>query len=81
MVRAAGVAPARRRRDPVDLEGHSFVLTRRASHPEDGVINLSQYVEPGWALQTLENGPPGRGYLLEQRVGDRAEQDPRRSWC
>jgi DNA-binding NarL/FixJ family response regulator len=34
------------------------------------VVVLSQYVEPAWALQLLEAGSAGRGYLLKERVGD-----------
>jgi DNA-binding NarL/FixJ family response regulator len=33
-------------------------------------VVLSQYVEPQWALDLLERGSDGRGYLLKERVGD-----------
>jgi DNA-binding NarL/FixJ family response regulator len=39
-------------------------------HPEVGVVVLSQYVESGYAMQLLQNGTAGRGYLLKDRVGD-----------
>ena len=42
----------------------------RAQHPDIGVVVLSQYVEPSWALQLLDHGAAGRGYLLKERVGD-----------
>jgi DNA-binding NarL/FixJ family response regulator len=54
-------------------EGIRAAEALRDSHPEIGVLVLSQYVEPGWALQLLERGSGGRGYLLKERVGDLAE--------
>jgi DNA-binding NarL/FixJ family response regulator len=42
----------------------------RASHPETGVVVLSQYVEPEYALSLLEKGAAGRAYLLKERVSD-----------
>jgi serine/threonine-protein kinase len=42
----------------------------RAAHPEVGVLVLSQYVEPAYALQLLEDHPEGIGYLLKERVFD-----------
>jgi DNA-binding NarL/FixJ family response regulator len=39
-------------------------------HPEVGVVVLSQYVEPGYALALLEHGSSGRAYLLKERVSD-----------
>lgn len=39
-------------------------------HPSVGVMVLSQYLEPDYALRLLENEPSGRGYLLKDRVGD-----------
>jgi len=42
----------------------------RASHPEVGVVVLSQYVEPDYALALLEHGSDGRAYLLKERVSD-----------
>ena len=38
--------------------------------PEVGVVVFSQYVEPGYALRLLSDGPPGRGYLLKDHVAD-----------
>src|SRR3954464_47802 len=34
-------------------------------HPEVGVVVLSQYLEPGYAMRLLEEGTAGRGYLLK----------------
>jgi DNA-binding NarL/FixJ family response regulator len=42
----------------------------RASHPSVGVVVLSQYVEPDYALALLEHGADGRAYLLKERVSD-----------
>lgn len=38
--------------------------------PEVGVVVLSQYVEPEWALRLFEPTSAGRAYLLKERVGD-----------
>ncbi len=42
----------------------------RESHPSVGVVVLSQYVEPEYALALLEHGSDGRAYLLKERVSD-----------
>jgi DNA-binding NarL/FixJ family response regulator len=42
----------------------------RDSHPSVGVVVLSQYVEPDYALALLEHGSDGRAYLLKERVSD-----------
>jgi DNA-binding NarL/FixJ family response regulator len=42
----------------------------RVSHPSVGVVVLSQYVEPDYALALLEHGSDGRAYLLKERVSD-----------
>ncbi len=44
-----------------------------ARHPTTGVIVLSQYLEPHYALALLESGSSGRGYLLKDRLGNRAQ--------
>ena len=51
-------------------EGIQVATTLRASHPTVGVIVLSQYAEPSYALTLLETGSDGRGYLLKERVHD-----------
>jgi DNA-binding NarL/FixJ family response regulator len=38
-------------------------------YPLVGVVVLSQYAAPGYALALLEHGSSGRGYLLKERVG------------
>ena len=44
----------------------------RAQYPEVAVLVLSQYVEPSYAMQLLEEHPERCGYLLKERVGDPA---------
>ena len=42
----------------------------RQNRPEIGVVVLSQYAEPAYALDLLEDGSEGRAYLLKERVSD-----------
>jgi DNA-binding NarL/FixJ family response regulator len=42
----------------------------RAEHPEVGVLLLSEYVEPSYAMRLLEEHPERVGYLLKERVFD-----------
>ena len=42
----------------------------RAEHPEVGVLVLSQYIEPSYAMRLLEEHPERVGYLLKERVFD-----------
>jgi DNA-binding NarL/FixJ family response regulator len=53
-------------------EGIRAALKLRETHPELGVVVLSQYAEPGYALALLEDGSDRRAYLLKDRVDDRA---------
>jgi DNA-binding NarL/FixJ family response regulator len=54
-------------------EGLDAAQRIRAEHPQVGVLVLSQYVEPHHAMQLLEDGASGVGYLLKDRVADVAE--------
>jgi DNA-binding NarL/FixJ family response regulator len=54
-------------------EGIRFAAELRSSHPEIGVVVLSQYNDPGYALALLESGSDRRAYLLKERVRDRAQ--------
>jgi DNA-binding NarL/FixJ family response regulator len=54
-------------------EGIRIANQLRKTHPEVGVIVLSQYDEPMYALSLLEAGSDRRGYLLKERVHDAAE--------
>jgi DNA-binding NarL/FixJ family response regulator len=42
----------------------------RTSRPATGILVLSQYNDPSYARQLLEDGVAGVGYLLKERVGD-----------
>jgi DNA-binding NarL/FixJ family response regulator len=42
----------------------------RDSHPDVGVLVLSQYLESRYAMRLLESHPDGVGYLLKERVSD-----------
>ena len=42
----------------------------REINPGAGVVVLSQYADPQYALAFLEHGSQGRGYLLKERVSD-----------
>jgi DNA-binding NarL/FixJ family response regulator len=42
----------------------------RANHPDVGVLVLSQYVEPSYAMRLIEDHPERIGYLLKERVFD-----------
>jgi len=42
----------------------------RAEHPGTGVLILSQYIEPRYAMRLLEEHPERVGYLLKERVFD-----------
>ena len=45
----------------------------RATHPDVGVLVLSQYSEPAYALKLLDTGATSVGYLLKDRVLDAGE--------
>jgi len=51
-------------------EGLEAATRIRADHPQVGVLVLSQYVEPHHAVQLLQDGAGGVGYLLKDRVAD-----------
>ena len=51
-------------------EGVRAAKQLREDHPEIGVVVLSQYVEPGYALELLDAGSERRAYLLKERVSD-----------
>jgi DNA-binding NarL/FixJ family response regulator len=49
-------------------EGIKAATRLRESHAEIGVVVLSQYAHPSYALALLEDGTAGRAYLLKERV-------------
>ncbi|MGZ4312261.1 MAG: response regulator transcription factor [Solirubrobacteraceae bacterium] len=51
-------------------EGIQAARRLRGLDPQVGVVVLSQYAEPGYALALLESGSEGRAYLLKERVED-----------
>ncbi len=51
-------------------EGIQAAERLRDTNPEIGVVVLSQYVNPSYALALLERGSAGRAYLLKERVKD-----------
>ena len=51
-------------------EGLVAAQTIRAEHPQVGVLVLSQYVEPSYAMRLLQEHPERVGYLLKERVFD-----------
>jgi DNA-binding NarL/FixJ family response regulator len=51
-------------------EGIQAAQRLRESSPETGVVVLSQYAEPAYALALLEGGADRRAYLLKERVDD-----------
>ena len=51
-------------------EGIRAAELLRESDPGIGVVVLSQYAEPQYALPLLEHGSEGRAYLLKERVED-----------
>src|SRR3954447_5568042 len=54
-------------------EGIRVASWLRDAHPEGGVVVLSQYAEPSYALTLLEPGSDRRGYLLKERVHDASQ--------
>jgi DNA-binding NarL/FixJ family response regulator len=51
-------------------EGIQAAERLREAHPEVGVVVLSQYANPSYALALLEGGSARRAYLLKERVKD-----------
>jgi DNA-binding NarL/FixJ family response regulator len=54
-------------------DGIRLATELRDTHPEIGVVVLSQYDDPVYALALLDKGSDGRAYLLKERVHNRAE--------
>src|SRR4051794_4265451 len=53
-----------------DGEGIAVAADLRATHPEIGVVILSQYADAGFALELFQAGSARRAYLLKERVGN-----------
>ena len=56
-------------------EGIRAALEIRRENPDIGVVVLSQYVEPEYALRLFAHGSAGMAYLLKERVGDMDQLD------
>ena len=54
-------------------DGIRLATELRDTHPQIGVVVLSQYADPVYALSLLDRGSDGRAYLLKERVHNRAE--------
>jgi DNA-binding NarL/FixJ family response regulator len=54
-------------------EGLRAAAEIRAAHPNVGILVLSQYARPSYAIELLSNGTEGVGYLLKDRVSDLEE--------
>src|SRR5947208_67205 len=54
-------------------EGLQVASALRQSHPEVGVVILSQFAEPRYGLALLEDGSDGRAYLLKERIQYRGQ--------
>lgn len=51
-------------------EGLEAAIMLRETHPDIGVMVLSQHIETDYALDLLATGAAGVGYLLKDRVAD-----------
>lgn len=51
-------------------EGIQIAAHLRVTHPGMGVVVLSQYADPAYALALLDGGSEGRAYLLKERVSE-----------
>lgn len=54
-------------------EGIRLAAELRRTHPALAVLVLSTYGEADYALKLFEGGSDGRGYLLKDRIRDRAQ--------
>lgn len=54
-------------------EGLRAAQEIRAKHPGVGVLVLSQYAEPAYAMELLAESAEGVGYLLKDRISDVSE--------
>ena len=56
-----------------DQEGLRIAGELRVSHPETGVVILTQHDEPRYGRALVQDGAAGRAYLLKDRVHSRHE--------
>ena len=51
-------------------EGIDAAHVIRCTHPGIGIVILSQYADPEYALELLRDGSKGLAYLLKERLGE-----------
>jgi DNA-binding NarL/FixJ family response regulator len=51
-------------------EGIRLATELHMSHPEIGVVVLTQHTDPTYAMALLQDGSAGRAYLLKERITD-----------
>jgi DNA-binding NarL/FixJ family response regulator len=56
-----------------DDEGITVANRLRLTHPEIGVVVVSQYANPRYGIALLEGGSERRAYLLKERLADRTQ--------
>jgi DNA-binding NarL/FixJ family response regulator len=56
-----------------DDEGIAVANQLRETHPDLGVVVVSQYADPRYGLALLEGGSDRRAYLLKERLHDRRQ--------
>jgi DNA-binding NarL/FixJ family response regulator len=54
-------------------EGIQAAASLQEEYPQIGVVVISQYVSPHYALKLFEHGSAGRAYLLKEHVGHRIQ--------
>jgi DNA-binding NarL/FixJ family response regulator len=61
------------RMPPSDSDGLKVAATLRETHPDVGVVVLSQFAEPRYGLALLDGGSDRRAYLLKERIQHRGQ--------
>jgi DNA-binding NarL/FixJ family response regulator len=56
-----------------DDEGIAIANALRETHPEIGVVVVSQYADPRYGIALFKAGSDGRAYLLKERLHDRTQ--------
>jgi DNA-binding NarL/FixJ family response regulator len=56
-----------------DDEGIRVANQLRETHPDVGVVVISQYTDPRYGMALLEHGSERRAYLLKERLRERAQ--------
>jgi DNA-binding NarL/FixJ family response regulator len=56
-----------------DDEGITVANRLRETHPDIGVVVISQYANPRYGVALFEGGSERRAYLLKERLHDRAQ--------